>query len=307
MERRQYSGNAPDTTLSSSIDATTLTISVTNGAGYPSGATGPFFIVIDRGLSTEEKIKCVSTVTNTITASLRGEDGTAQSSHSIGAAVEHVLTADDIDQFNQHAADVVDDHAQYARADGTRFPTTAHDLTGRHQFGAALGTPPAPADIGLTSSDPGSGATPGRYDHVHLLPAAIPRGTLNYVSSGTNMTLTQAAADVTGMSNTFTVASGPGSRRIKVTVHLYCSIGVQTAILATLNEGATVLRNDSIWNTDVASGFAGYMVFQYVVVPTAGAHTYKVQASYSSANPPVTNSVNFPSNPSWILVEDIGV
>lgn len=127
-ERREYAGNAPVRTLTSGIDNATLTIPISDGTGWPTGVTGPFFIVVDKGLTTEEKIKCASRTGNTLTAASggRGVDGTSAATHSSGASVEHVVTATDMDQANQHYADpTLDHHTQYLN-------TARHDLPARH-------------------------------------------------------------------------------------------------------------------------------------------------------------------------------
>lgn len=120
MTRRSYSGNAPATTLNGGINASTLSIVVTSATGYPAGgASGPFFIVIDRGLTSEEKvlIDSVSGATFTVNASGRGADGTTGASHTSGAVVEHCYTKTDADEANSHANDTTNDvHPQYTTA-----------------------------------------------------------------------------------------------------------------------------------------------------------------------------------------------
>ena len=93
--RKEYAGGAPATTLASGINNSTTAIPLTSGTGYPTGASYPFVICIDRGLSTEEKVLCDSRSGNNITANAsgRGYDGTAASAHASGATVEHVLDA----------------------------------------------------------------------------------------------------------------------------------------------------------------------------------------------------------------------
>lgn len=270
MERRHYSGTAAPTTLSSGIDASTLTIPVVSGAGFPSGTIGPFFIVIDRGLSTEEKVKCNTTASNTITAASggRGADGTTASSHPLGATVEHVLTADDIDQLNQHAADVADDHEQYAMADGTRFPSTAHDLSGRHTFGAALGTPGTPAGI-ATASDAGAGTTPARWDHIHEFDGDIAAPWQTFTP-----TLTQSA----------TVAKTVNHARYKVIgtwvmCEVSVTIGVATGTSGQPIEIGLPLPHDSngigplgtgfVFDTSASAWYPGIVVTGFGSGPTA--------------------------------------
>lgn len=187
-ERRSYSGVAPKTTLASGIGTGDSSITVVDGTGYPTGGSGPFFIVIDRGLSTEEKVKINTRTGNTLAvfASGRGVDGTSAAAHSSGAEVNHSWTAIDADQANAHYADVTqDNHTQYLKTDGTRAFT---GLT-------AIGGSPvasAPAD---TASD-GSGVTLARANHRHARESAVTLQNL-LIPAGT-IWPTGAAAATTG-------------------------------------------------------------------------------------------------------------
>jgi hypothetical protein len=108
--RRQYAGGAKPTVLTTSLGGSTanLTIVGQDFTNYPDGSVGPFYIVIDRGEVTEEKILCASRVTNTITVyntglvNGRGNDGTSVVAHTVGATVEHVFTATDANEANAH-------------------------------------------------------------------------------------------------------------------------------------------------------------------------------------------------------------
>jgi len=129
-ERREYAGNAPPRTLTSGIDNATLTIGISNGDGWPTGVTGPFFAVIDKGLTTEEKIKCASRTGAVLTVASggRGVDGTSAASHAGGASIEHVIAAIDMDQANQHYSDpTLDHHTQYLTI-GRHDTPTRHGL-----------------------------------------------------------------------------------------------------------------------------------------------------------------------------------
>jgi hypothetical protein len=166
MTRRSYSGNAPSTTLASGIDASTLTIPVASGTGYPDGSGGPFYIVIDPGLASEEKVLCDETDGNTITANAagRGADDTTAASHTTSAVVQHIYTATDADEANAHVNNTGDDnHTQYYNA--ARF-AVAHDVEARHTFGNAYGTPSTPV-VSTATADAGAGNNPAREDHVH--------------------------------------------------------------------------------------------------------------------------------------------
>lgn len=120
--RRSYAGGAKTTTLTAVLNGTTgdLTIQCTDLSNYPTGASGPFYVVIDRGLVSEEKILCSSRTGNTLSVyntglvTGRGADGTTVSSHAIGAELEHIFTATDADEANAHVNDTTTNvHPQY--------------------------------------------------------------------------------------------------------------------------------------------------------------------------------------------------
>ena len=141
--RRSYSGAAKETQLTAVLNGSTgaLTIDCEDLSNYPTGATGPFFVVVDRNQVTEEKILCSSRTGNTITVyssgltTGRGADGTTVTSHSIGASVEHVFTATDADEANLHVNSVSGVHGISGSVVGT---TDTQTLTNKTLDGATL-------------------------------------------------------------------------------------------------------------------------------------------------------------------------
>ena len=103
--RRSYAGAAPACTLTNSITAgdtsALLTGDVTN---WTTTASGPFFMVIDPGLSTEEKVLIGTRAGASLSSITRGQDGTTAASHSAGASCYPVFTAIDADEANAAAA-----------------------------------------------------------------------------------------------------------------------------------------------------------------------------------------------------------
>ena len=103
--RRSYAGAAPACTLTNSItsvdSSALLTGDVTN---WTTTASGPFFMVIDPGLVTEEKVLVGARSGSSLSSLTRGVDGTTASSHSAGATCYPVFTATDADQANAVAA-----------------------------------------------------------------------------------------------------------------------------------------------------------------------------------------------------------
>lgn len=105
--RRAYAGGAAATTISATINSTATTITIAGYTGWPSGAN-PFYIVIDPGNASEEKILVTRTGSTDTTLNVqsggRGVDGTTASSHSSGATIYPVFTAVDADEANTVAS-----------------------------------------------------------------------------------------------------------------------------------------------------------------------------------------------------------
>ena len=103
--RRSYAGAAPACSLTNAItssDSTaTLTGDVTN---WNSTANGSFFMVIDPGLSTEEKVLVGTRSGSSLSSITRGVDGTTGAAHNAGATCYPVFTATDADQANKVAS-----------------------------------------------------------------------------------------------------------------------------------------------------------------------------------------------------------
>lgn len=95
----RYYANAPATTLSSSCNSSATSIVVNSATGYP--IQFPFTVIIDRGTATEEAVS-VTAASGTTWTVTRAIDGTTAFAHSIGATVEHGITAQDIRESNTH-------------------------------------------------------------------------------------------------------------------------------------------------------------------------------------------------------------
>ena len=101
VTRRSYAGAAAACTLTSGITSGDTTASLTGTVtNWPTTTSGPFHMVIDPGLSTEEKVLVGSRSTGSLSSITRGVDGTTASSHSAGATCYPVFTATDADEAN---------------------------------------------------------------------------------------------------------------------------------------------------------------------------------------------------------------
>ena len=105
VTRRSYAGAAPACTLTNSITAGDTTALLTGTVtAWNNTANGPFFMVIDPGLVTEEKVLVASRTGSSLSSMTRGVDGTTAASHSAGATCYPVFTATDADEANTLAA-----------------------------------------------------------------------------------------------------------------------------------------------------------------------------------------------------------
>jgi hypothetical protein len=100
--RRQYAGAAAATTITAGINTVDTTCTLAATTGWPSTPAVPFYVVIDPGTSAEEK--CSATISGSTLTLTRAQDDTSASSHSSGATIYPVFTANDADEANEVVA-----------------------------------------------------------------------------------------------------------------------------------------------------------------------------------------------------------
>ena len=136
--RREYVGGAQAARLTAGLGGATsnLTISCDNLTNWPTGAGGrPFYVVINRGTASEEKILCASRSGNTLSVydvglvNGRGADDTSITSHSTNSIIEHVFTATDADEANGfvNLLSATGDIIVYGATGNTRLPVSGNN------------------------------------------------------------------------------------------------------------------------------------------------------------------------------------
>ena len=104
--RYGHKGSARKAALTVILNNPDTTITCDDLTGWPDGASGlrPFWVTINRGGLTEERVLCSSRSGNVLTIADggRGEDDTAMSVHQVGEYIEHTFTSLEADQANAH-------------------------------------------------------------------------------------------------------------------------------------------------------------------------------------------------------------
>lgn len=175
VTRKSHVGTAIASAIIADMNATatSFTVKPGDGTGYPSGATAPFVVTLDKGSAGKEEKILIATRTGdvfNVATGGRGFDGTTAQIHNLGAPVEHTISAAEFDELNRHAADPAqDDHTQYMLASGTR-----HDLPARHAIGTSLPTPAAPVNVDGNVAAAGISTAAARDDHKHTFTSGTP-------------------------------------------------------------------------------------------------------------------------------------
>lgn len=103
---RQYSSTSVETTLASGISSSATSMTVATGTGtallggvtLAAGNVDQFTVALDPDTTNEEIVFITAVSSDTFTI-VRGRAGTSAIAHTAGAAVQHVLTSDDLNAF----------------------------------------------------------------------------------------------------------------------------------------------------------------------------------------------------------------
>lgn len=99
--RRSFPGGAIATTIPTGMGSGDTSFTLAAATNW--SVANNFYVVVDRGLSTEEKIGCsgITSLTVTVASGGRGADGTSAQAHSAGCTVQVCHVAQDDDEANQ--------------------------------------------------------------------------------------------------------------------------------------------------------------------------------------------------------------
>lgn len=100
--RRAFSGGGITTTIPLGVPSSSqASFALAASTNWSSGASGTYFAVLDRGLTSEEKVEITSLAGSIVTIAQRGADGSAASIHASGCTITLCHVARDDDEANQ--------------------------------------------------------------------------------------------------------------------------------------------------------------------------------------------------------------
>lgn len=102
MSRRSYAGGVKGVSLTASATTIDSSLTVNTVVGVPSGAGGPFAIVVGKGTANEEKMLASAASAGTIAILTRGYDGSTVAIHDAGEEVRMIGTSIDFNEANEH-------------------------------------------------------------------------------------------------------------------------------------------------------------------------------------------------------------
>lgn len=134
-----YSSTAGSYTLTGDVNPSATILVLNTVTGLPSSV--PFKVVVDAGQPSEEIVK-VTAVAGTSLTVVRGWDGTGATSHAAGAAIRHMLTAEDLTLSRAHEDSSVAHGASGAVVGTTNAQTLSNKnlANGTNTFPASFAT-----------------------------------------------------------------------------------------------------------------------------------------------------------------------
>lgn len=245
------------------VPGTGQTFTVPDDTGWPN--TGEFPCKLNKGLSDEEHIVCTR-VGTTFTVVTRGYDGTSAQTHS-SPTIELYF---DATSANLLVAHVDDDEAD---PHSTKLLNNArHDVTARHTFGGAYGSPATPTNLTPDNAAAvGTGDNPAKEDHVHGLPAATASTISGSNAEGTSPNVARADHDhaytsASAIALTKTATSSAGSGVLALANHVHGTQNLPWGLI----QRQTLTVDSSTWTGPATSDFA------LANVPTDVLRAYKV-------------------------------
>lgn len=155
MTVHNYTNTASVATLDAPLNSSANSFAVSGFTGYPST---PFYVLMDRDTSSAELLEVTTVAGLTLTVT-RGVGGTASTSHSAGATIEHVIPASVPQATEQHIEATANIHGVTGALLGADSAGTITNKTFQGAFvhSYSAGTPASPEAGFVVNGDNGIG------------------------------------------------------------------------------------------------------------------------------------------------------
>jgi hypothetical protein len=263
---RYYSSTAAKTTLSSAVDSSTTSTSFSLAAATGLPSQYPFTLIIEKDTANEEIVTVTGKVGTAFTV-VRGEDGSTSKSHSIGATVEHGVSARDFAESRSH-----------------EDATNAHGVTG-----TIVGTGGAQTLTGktLTTATLGSILDAGGYKITNL---ATPTASSDAVRKDfADAQVTAAASSATAAASSATAAATSAT---SAATSATSASNSATAALTSQTSAATSATSAAASATAAATSAASALTSQTSAATSASSAATSASSALTSANSAATSATS---------------
>lgn len=208
---RYYSSTAAKTTLASAVDSGSASIQLAAPSGLPSQY--PYTLILEKDTANEELVQ-VTGVTGSSYAVTRGIDGSTAKAHSVGATVEHGVSARDYTDSRAHEA-ASSAHNVTGDIVGTGGAQT---LTGKTLTIATLGSDMSAGGFKITNlATPTSSSDAVRKDFADAQVAAAATSAASASTSATSAATSASSALTSANSASTSAASALTSQTAAAT------------------------------------------------------------------------------------------
>jgi hypothetical protein len=250
LTRRHYIDNAPTTSLSGSINASTTTVVVAALSGFPTSF--PYPVTMGMGTASAEQITVVSAIGTTLTV-LRNANGLGAFSHPAGETFNHTANAVEYDEANAHVNAVTGVHGITGAVVGTTDTQTLSNKTIVNALFNATGGVPGATFLAAAHTDnafvvqdgTAGNAVVAKIDGAGKLTAVTVAVTGNETVAGTSTITGTATAGAFTTAGNVTGSSLIGSADVTTSTARQTAVAAVTLASTTHAEqiGATASAN----------------------------------------------------------------
>lgn len=285
--RKMYSGGSIVTTVPTGMASGDSSFTLAASTNWSDGSAGTFFVVVDFGLSTQEKIECSSRtgLVVTVAASGRGKDGTSAVAHSAGCAVQQCHSAQDDDEANQVVSAVLG-QASAAKGDIPVILSAAGPVTMTR-----LGVGANGSVLSAASATPAYSLAGATGQLLQSAGAAVPTFNstlLQGIASSSVGVGTTANATYTALGTSATVTVTTGTKALCIlTGTIYNLTNAIQSWLGVAVSGATTVAAADASAMTILAATASNQIGASLIIPflslTAGSNVFTAQLRSGSA------------------------